>query len=128
MSRGVERPDGFSKAKAITAARGVKWGGSIDGTVDGYITTDQRGRSMEEDEIFGGSGKAIPSKNSATKYPIPAEEKEAAVVRSIKRKLREYQKGKMVVYYSSVDKVKALAAVRAITTTWRAEKAGWKDL
>jgi superfamily II DNA helicase RecQ len=32
------------------------------------------------------------------------------VVRSIKRKLREYQKGKMVVYCSSVDKVKALAA------------------
>jgi superfamily II DNA helicase RecQ len=39
-----------------------------------------------------------------------AEEKEAAVMRSIKRKLREYQQDKMVVYYYSVDKVKALAA------------------
>jgi superfamily II DNA helicase RecQ len=39
-----------------------------------------------------------------------AEEKEAAVMRSIKRKLREYQQDKMMIYYYSVDKMKALAA------------------
>src|SRR5271168_497342 len=40
-----------------------------------------------------------------------AEEKQAAVVDMIQRKLRQYEQGKTVVYCSSVDKVKILAEV-----------------
>jgi superfamily II DNA helicase RecQ len=40
-----------------------------------------------------------------------AEEKQAAVVRLIQRKLRQYEQGKTVVYSSSVNKVKALAEI-----------------